>query len=42
MLPFTVQRIDHLVFRVRDLQRSVSLYSNVLDARSLAGEMTWA
>jgi glyoxylase I family protein len=30
MLPFSVQRIDHLVFRVRDLSRSVNFYSQVL------------
>ncbi len=30
MLPFLVQRIDHLVFRVRDLGRSVHFYSAVL------------
>ncbi len=30
MLPFSVQRIDHLVFRVRDLQRSIGFYETVL------------
>ena len=30
MLPFSVQRIDHLVFRVRDLRRSVAFYGTVL------------
>lgn len=30
MPPFTVQRIDHLVFRVLDLERSISFYSDVL------------
>jgi glyoxylase I family protein len=30
MLPFSVKRIDHLVFRVRDLQKSVAFYSSVL------------
>jgi glyoxylase I family protein len=30
MVPFSVQRIDHLVFRVRDLARSVRFYSAVL------------
>ena len=30
MLPFSVQRIDHLVLRVRDLSRSVAFYGNVL------------
>jgi catechol 2,3-dioxygenase-like lactoylglutathione lyase family enzyme len=30
MLPFSVERIDHLVFRVRDLQKSVAFYSSVL------------
>ena len=30
MPPFSVQRIDHLVFRVRDLPRSVAFYSAVL------------
>jgi len=28
--PFVVERIDHLVFRVRDLQRSVDFYREVL------------
>jgi catechol 2,3-dioxygenase-like lactoylglutathione lyase family enzyme len=30
MLPFTVKRIDHLVLRVRDLQKSAAFYSSVL------------
>ena len=30
MPPFSVQRIDHLVFRVRDIRRSVAFYSAVL------------
>ena len=30
MLPFSVRRIDHLVFRVLDLQRSVAFYEGVL------------
>ena len=30
MLPFSIQRIDHLVFRVRDLQKSLACYSSVL------------
>lgn len=30
MLPFSVQRIDHLVFRVRNLQTSVAFYGAVL------------
>lgn len=29
-IPFKVQRIDHVVFRVRDLQRSVDFYRDVL------------
>ncbi len=29
-LPFSMQRIDHLVFRVRDLQRSIAFYRDVL------------
>ena len=28
--PFEVERIDHVVFRVRDLERSVAFYSTVL------------
>jgi len=28
--PFVVERIDHLVFRVRDLERSVAFYGEVL------------
>ena len=30
MLPFTVERIDHVVFRVRDLATSVAFYGRVL------------
>jgi glyoxylase I family protein len=30
MLPFTVERIDHVVFRVRDLAASVAFYERVL------------
>ncbi|APW44560.1 VOC family protein [Rhodoferax saidenbachensis] len=30
MVPFSIQRIDHLVFRVRDLQRSIAFYETVL------------
>ncbi len=30
MPPFLVQRIDHLVFRVQDLERSVAFYQSVL------------
>lgn len=30
MIPFRVQRIDHIVLRVRDLQRSVDFYRAVL------------
>lgn len=29
-MPFSVQRIDHIVFRVRDLDRSVEFYRTVL------------
>ncbi|MCL7713779.1 VOC family protein [Stenotrophomonas mori] len=29
-LPFSVLRIDHVVFRVRDLQRSIAFYRDVL------------
>ena len=29
-LPFSVQRIDHLVLRVRNLERAVAFYGNVL------------
>lgn len=28
--PFTVERIDHIVFRVIDLERSIAFYGNVL------------
>lgn len=28
--PFSVERIDHVVFRVRDLKRSVAFYEHVL------------
>lgn len=28
--PFVVERIDHLVFRVHDLQRSVDFYGEAL------------
>jgi catechol 2,3-dioxygenase-like lactoylglutathione lyase family enzyme len=30
MVPFTVQRIDHVVFRVRSLERSVGFFRDVL------------
>lgn len=30
MLPFQVQRIDHLVLRVRDIERSIGFYADVL------------
>lgn len=30
MIPFQLQHIDHLVFRVRDLQRSIAFYGAVL------------
>lgn len=30
MIPFQLQRIDHLVFRVRDLPRSIAFYGTVL------------
>lgn len=33
MLPFSVQRIDHLVFRVRDLDASVAFYESVLGCK---------
>lgn len=33
MLPFSVQRIDHLVFRVLDLPRSVAFYEAVLGCK---------
>lgn len=29
-VPFTVERIDHVVFRVRDLPRSIAFYRDVL------------
>ena len=29
-MPFSVQRIDHVVFRVRDLSRSIAFYQAVL------------
>jgi glyoxylase I family protein len=35
MLPFSVQRIDHLVFRVRDLQTRVVFYSAVLGCEAV-------
>lgn len=35
MPPFSVQRIDHLVFRVRDLQTSVAFYSAVLGCEAV-------
>ena len=35
MLPFSVKRIDHLVFRVRDLQKSVAFYSAVLGCEAV-------
>ena len=31
--PFDIQRIDHLVLRVRDLARSVDFYREVLGCR---------
>ena len=30
MIPFKVERIDHVVFRVRDLQKSIDFYREVL------------
>lgn len=33
MPPFTVERIDHVVFRVRDLNASVAFYERVLGCR---------
>lgn len=33
MVPFSVERIDHLVFRVRDLERSVAFYESVLGCK---------
>lgn len=33
MLPFSVERIDHLVFRVRDLDISVAFYELVLGCK---------
>jgi glyoxylase I family protein len=33
MLPFTVERIDHVVFRVRDLAASLAFYERVLGCR---------
>ncbi len=30
MLPFTVERIDHVVFRVRDLEQSIQFYRQLL------------
>lgn len=35
MLTFSVQRIDHLVFRVRDLKTSVAFYSAVLGCEAV-------
>jgi glyoxylase I family protein len=35
MPPFSVKRIDHLVFRVRDLQTSVAFYSAVLGCEAI-------
>lgn len=35
MLPFSVKRIDHLVFRVRDLHASVAFYSAVLGCEAV-------
>ena len=35
MLPFSVKRIDHLVFRVRDLKTSVAFYSAVLGCEAV-------
>jgi len=32
-LPFTVQRIDHVVLRVRDLARAIDFYGRVLGCR---------
>ncbi len=33
MLPFSVQHIDHIVFRVVDLARSIDFYDNVLGCK---------
>ena len=33
MQPFSVQRIDHLVFRVRDLDASIAFYESALGCR---------
>ena len=33
MPPFSVERIDHLVFRVRDLEKSVAFYKSVLGCK---------
>jgi catechol-2,3-dioxygenase len=30
MIPFEVQRIDHVVLRVRDIDRSVAFYKSLL------------
>ena len=32
MQPFTVQHIDHIVLRVKDLQRSIEFYGQVFGA----------
>ncbi|MHA3735657.1 VOC family protein [Pseudomonas sp. Eth.TT006] len=32
MLPFSIQRIDHIVLRVADLQRSIDFYGRVFGA----------
>ena len=34
-IPFSVVRIDHVVFRVRDLERSIAFYGDVVGCRVL-------